>query len=122
MLQSIFMKGMAALLYETLEAANKFGATKILLESLYELMHEVPFPLLIRRLVVGTAVHARRRVHEMNEVLHMLSYSHCCAIMTTATRDMHQRLVDVGLPDKYRDGIAEDVGITEVVRELASCL
>ncbi|MBC7340394.1 MAG: NAD(P)-dependent oxidoreductase [Firmicutes bacterium] len=101
MIRSVYMKGLAMLLYESLEAAYRCGVTDTVVESIGETMYEVPFPQLVRRLVCGTAVHAKRRTAEMDEVLETLKALGSPSSMAAATRQSLDRLVQLGLPERY---------------------
>lgn len=83
LVRSVFMKGLAALVFESLDAAERIGATA-------EVRAQVASELgpdgdaLIQRLLDGTRQHAARREHEMRD-----------------TRDF---LVELGVPPRMTDG------------------
>lgn len=109
MIRSIYMKGIAALLYECLEAAQRAGVTAHVVDSITETMTEVPFPALVKRLVCGTAVHAKRRSKEMAEVLATLSSLESPAHMSEATHETLMQLIARGVPDAFASTPPKDV-------------
>jgi len=69
LLRSVFMKGMAAAATESLEAAEAAGCAEWLHD---DIAREIGAPLL-DRLVEGSRLHARRRVHEMEAACELLA-------------------------------------------------
>jgi len=69
LLRSVFMKGMAAAATESLEAAEAAGCADWLHD---DIAREIGAPLL-DRLVEGSRLHARRRVHEMEAACELLA-------------------------------------------------
>jgi hypothetical protein len=57
------MKGLAAAVFESLEAAKAAGDEDWLRREIVEVLNEP----LVERLVSGTVVHAGRRLHEMED-------------------------------------------------------
>lgn len=92
LIRSVFMKGLAALLLESLEAAQRKGVLDIVAADIAAWIDERPFSQIIKRFVCGTAVHAERRAHEMTQALEMLRSLGGSTRMTRATRAM---IVDV---------------------------
>ncbi len=111
MLRSVFMKGMAALLIEMLTAAYKFGSHETVVATIDETLTQNTPAELIHRLVAGTAIHATRRVHEMDEVIKTLSSVDVAPIMSIATKNTLQWVESMGLksvfngdmPEQYED-------------------
>lgn len=69
LLRSVFYKGLAAVIIESLEAASRLGYEDWLREQILTM---IPSEQTIDRLVTGSAVHAQRRVREMAVVSDML--------------------------------------------------
>ena len=63
LLRSVFMKGLAASVLESLEAARERGADEWLRREIADVVGEP----LLERLLAGTVAHARRRRDEMND-------------------------------------------------------
>lgn len=72
MFRSIFMKGLAALLWETLESSYKHGVLEHVLVSLNDSLAHQSIYDLANNLLPRTAIHAERRVVEMEEVMKTL--------------------------------------------------
>lgn len=65
--RSVFMKGLQALLVETLLFARKAGVEEIVLESISETMSKSSFKDTATRLVAADLIHAERRAHEVSD-------------------------------------------------------
>ncbi len=63
LVRSVFMKGLAASVFESLEAAKAGGAQDWLRQEIVDVLGEP----LVERLLSGTVTHAERRLHEMND-------------------------------------------------------
>jgi len=61
LIRSVFMKGLAAVIIEALEAAHRHGVLQETARGMAGYMDQHPFRDHIRRFVCGTAVHAERR-------------------------------------------------------------
>ncbi|KYH30678.1 NAD(P)-dependent oxidoreductase [Neomoorella mulderi] len=72
MLRSAFTKGLEALLLETMVAARKFNAEDVILNSIAETIDGAPFVKTVNRHICENAIHAKRRVHEMEDVAKVL--------------------------------------------------
>jgi 3-hydroxyisobutyrate dehydrogenase-like beta-hydroxyacid dehydrogenase len=107
LLRSVCMKGLAALLLESLEAAERYGITDALTADMARFIDGRPFQDLIKRWVCGTAVHAERRVHEMIEAATLLKSLGATSRMTKSTREMLQAIADMGLRERF-DGREPD--------------
>lgn len=67
LLRSIFMKGLAGLVFESTEAAQKAGADDWMRAEIASELGEKGVEL-VERLISGTRLHAERREHEMEDV------------------------------------------------------
>jgi 3-hydroxyisobutyrate dehydrogenase-like beta-hydroxyacid dehydrogenase len=101
LIRSVCMKGLAALLLESLEAAQRYGILDAVAVDIAGSIDERPFAQIIKRFVCGTAVHAERRVHEMTESLELLRSLGASTRMTRATRAMLLDVVKLGLPAHF---------------------
>ncbi|QJW45502.1 NAD(P)-dependent oxidoreductase [bacterium BFN5] len=85
MVRSIYMKGIAALGAEMLEAANILRVDRLVLDSISDTLNATPFEKTNNYLVVASAWHGARQVHEMEDVTKMLRDIGVAPIMTEAT-------------------------------------
>ncbi|HHY47970.1 MAG TPA: NAD(P)-dependent oxidoreductase [Firmicutes bacterium] len=85
--RSIFMKGIAAILIETLVASRRFQVESLIMDSIRETMEETSFANLVNRFVCGTAIHSDRRVHEMEDVIATLDSLGIDSGMSRATKE-----------------------------------
>jgi 3-hydroxyisobutyrate dehydrogenase-like beta-hydroxyacid dehydrogenase len=97
MCRSVFMKGLAAILFETLLAARKAGADARVLASIGVTIPGVDWAQFTKNLLVGTALHARRRAGEMHEVTATLRELDIVPVTTPATADSLQAMADMGM-------------------------
>lgn len=95
MIRSVFMKGVAALLFETCVAANKYDVLDLVMNSLSETVDNSNFDELTTRLLCGSAIHSGRRIHEMEDVIETLEQIDVQPIISTATRKV------LGWVDKF---------------------
>jgi 3-hydroxyisobutyrate dehydrogenase-like beta-hydroxyacid dehydrogenase len=101
LIRSVSMKGLAAVLIESLEAAQRHGILDAVFRSIATSMDERPFAHTIKRYVCGTAIHAERRVHEMSEALELLEALGSSSRMTRATRAKLLDVADLGLREHF---------------------
>jgi 3-hydroxyisobutyrate dehydrogenase-like beta-hydroxyacid dehydrogenase len=97
MLRSIFMKGLTALLLETLTAGRKAGVDSQIMESISGTLDSRPIAETAKLLVTRTAIAAERRVAEMGEVLDTLEEMGLDASSSRATKAKLQWLADFDL-------------------------
>ncbi len=101
LIRSVCMKGIAAVLLETLEAAQRHGLLEAVAADVAASIDERPFAQVIKRFVCGTAVHAERRVHEMDESLELLRSLGASTRMTRATRGRIRDIARMGLRERF---------------------
>ncbi|KPC98841.1 hypothetical protein LR69_02936 [Geobacillus sp. BCO2] len=94
MFRSIFMKGVSALLLETLHASRIYGVEETVLASLNESITAQPLQETADLLLPRTAIHAERRVAEMREVMATLGMLGIDATMSEAVAAKLQWLAD----------------------------
>lgn len=97
MLRSIFMKGLTALLLETLTAGRKAGVDKEIMASISGTLDSRPLAETAAMLITRTAIAAERRVAEMGEVLETLAELGLDSSASAATKAKLQALADLDL-------------------------
>ena len=98
LLRSVFMKGLAGVLMEAMRGAEVAGLSEWLWENLSSEIAEAD-EVLLRRLVVGTGPHAKRRLHEMEAAAELLSDLGVDPAMTRSTVANLQQVLQDGVPD-----------------------
>lgn len=93
LLRAVFMKGLAAVVLETLEAARASGAEEWVRAQIASELGD-DGDARISRIVAGTRRHAERREHEMRDALELLEQTGSPADITRATRAWLQRILD----------------------------
>jgi len=101
LLRSVCMKGLAALLLESLEGAHRYGITDVLVEDMARFIDGRPFEQVVKRFICGTAIHAGRRVHETSEAITLLRALGASTRMTRSTRAMLQEIAEMGLRERF---------------------
>ncbi|MCL4247915.1 MAG: NAD(P)-dependent oxidoreductase [Anaerolineae bacterium] len=91
LVRSIFYKGLAAVVMETLEAAQKVGLTAYAREQMLTILQNEP---MIDRFVNGSRKHARRRIHEMDAVIELLDSIDVKAHCSLAARQRLSELLE----------------------------
>jgi 3-hydroxyisobutyrate dehydrogenase-like beta-hydroxyacid dehydrogenase len=99
--RSIFMKGLPALLVEVLEAASVMKVDHLVLKSIAATMNACSFEETMNRLVTGSAIHAERRAHEMENVVEMLESIKVQPIMSKATHERLSWLAGKKIKEKF---------------------
>ena len=97
LLRSVFMKGLAGVMIEALQAADRAGLSEWLWDNLTTEIAEADASL-VYRLVSGTAPHARRRLHEMEASVQLLEELGVDVVMTRGTVENLRRVMKHGLP------------------------
>lgn len=103
LVRSVYMKGMASLAVEMLEAAAKLKVERLVLDSISATVNAAPFEDTLNWLIPATAIHAQRQAHEMTDVTAMLKEIGVAPTMTEATTKRLLWLVDKGLKEKFRE-------------------
>jgi 3-hydroxyisobutyrate dehydrogenase-like beta-hydroxyacid dehydrogenase len=101
LIRSVLMKGLAALLIETMEAARRRGIMDEVIADSSVTFNQIPFEKIIKRYVNGTAVHCGRRIHEMQECLELLHDMGSSDRGTRTTIAMLRDLVKFGMPEQF---------------------
>lgn len=85
MLKSVVMKGLPQLMFESFEAAEKYGVLNTLAESLGESINGKTVEKMANTFIARTMIHAERRSAEMRDVVGTLESLHVDASMSKAT-------------------------------------
>lgn len=101
LLRSIYMKGIAAVLVEVLEAAVSMNMDEFVLESLEETMDDSTFRDLVNQLITGTSIHSKRRADELKGSLEILENLNLNSILTSATKEKLEYISSLSLHDKF---------------------
>lgn len=101
LIRSVLMKGLAAILLETMEAARRRNILDEVIEDCSVTFNEIPFQKIIRRYIGGTAVHCERRIHEMKECMELLHSMDSSDRATRLTIAMLRDMVKMGMPEKF---------------------
>lgn len=101
MCRSIFMKGLVALLLETLTATHRYRVDQTVLASIAASMEKQPFLETVRLQVAKGVVNAGRMTHEMEAVIQTLADMNVPALMSRSTRDKLQWCHDLGLREHF---------------------
>lgn len=110
LLRAVFMKGITALLLETLEAAQRRGICDAVQAELIRWMDSMPFDQVIKRFVGSTAVHAGRRAHEMADTIELLRSLGASTRMTKATRAWFMEIDRLGLSARLGGRVPDSIG------------
>lgn len=97
LLRSVVVKGLAAVVVESMEAARAAGLAEATWENLVDQI-TVADERFLRRLVLGTGVHAERRMHEMEAAAAMLQDLGVDPVMTRSTVESLGHAIAYGVP------------------------
>lgn len=103
LVRSIFMKGIASLMVEMLQAADAYGVSDEVVTSIGKSMDNIPFTSHLDRLVTGSALHCTRRAAELKGSVAMLSEAKLSSEMTTAAKHRLEALEPYEFAKKYVD-------------------
>jgi 3-hydroxyisobutyrate dehydrogenase-like beta-hydroxyacid dehydrogenase len=94
----VVLKGLAALLIESTEAANRYGQAEWFWDHLAHQLGAID-ETLMQRLLEATAYHADRRIDEMNAARDLLTELGVRPTMTEAVIEQLRRLAAEGMPE-----------------------
>lgn len=103
LVRSIFMKGIASLMIEMLQAADAYGVSDEVVASVSKSMDNIPFTSHLDRLVTGSALHCVRRAAELKGSIAMLSEAELSPEMTVATKHRLEALENYEFAKQYVD-------------------
>ena len=98
LLRSVVMKGLPALIIESMRAAEQAGVSAETWENLMRQLDSIDEAFL-RRLLEGTDTHSERRLAEMEAATELLESLGTDPLMTRATTESLRRMPSEGLPD-----------------------
>lgn len=99
--RSVFTKGIEALLVETLMAAESLGVSETVLTSIEKTLASQRFPAAANRYVTGNAIHAGRRVHEVEDVIALLEAQGVEPLATRGTLERMRRSASSGAREHF---------------------
>lgn len=108
LIRSIYMKGIAGLLIETLESACTFGVEDQVISSLSNTMDSKSFIDTVNRLLTGTAIHAQRRKIELLGSIEMLEEAGLDADISRAAVKKHEKIADLKLRESMGGRVLQD--------------
>lgn len=120
MCRSVVIKGMEALLAESLLSARYYGVEDTVLESLQDLFPAQDWPSLARYMISRSLLHGRRRAEEMREVAKTVGEAGIDPWMSTACVERQQWAA------RYRNAVSHEqlTGMLDALlaaRENAAC-
>jgi len=101
MFRSIFMKGVAMLLLETIVSSHKYGVEDDVWTSIEETLMGSSTKR-INGWITRTVIHSERREHEMEEVVSLLQELNMDGTMSTATRKKMKWCTDLRLKEYFK--------------------
>lgn len=116
LVRSIYMKGIAGLMIEMLQAADAYGVTEEVVTSISKSMDNIPFTSHLDRLVTGSALHCTRRAAELKGSIAMLGEENLSAEMTTATKHRLEALEPYKFAEVYVD--RKPSGYQEIIEQI----
>lgn len=116
LIRSVFTKGLAALLIETLVYAKKLGYYDVVYTSILGTLEAEPTDL-VDRLITGTMVHSRRRLGELSGTREMLLHDGLHSKMVEATLEVIKKIDSLEIDQDRISG--SDTGATIEVLLLA---
>lgn len=116
LIRSIYMKGVAALMFEMLQAADAYQVCDELVTSIANSFDGISFKDHLNRLVTGTAIHASRRTAELKGSIQMLEEIDIDAAMTIAAKHRHELLEGFRFNEVY--ALTKPKGYQEIIERL----
>ena len=101
LVRSIFMKGIASLMIDMLQAADAYGVSDEVVASVAKSMDGIPFTSHLNRLVTGTALHCTRRAAELKGSVAMQEEAGLSPEMTLASKHIHESLEAYHFAEQY---------------------
>ena len=108
MFRSIVIKGLEALLLESMVAAAEYKVEERVLASLKETFPSLDWEKLSGYMIERVVSHGKRRASEMREVSETLTSIGLEPIMASATAARQQWLADLGVKEVFKDRKTED--------------
>lgn len=121
MFRSIFMKGIEALVIETLMACKTWGVADTVMGTITKSLDKQPFyPDYTNFLVTTDAIHAQRRAHEMDMVIQTMRDVGIDPVMTRSTAQFIHWMAGLGLREHFHGEVPDSwrTVIDEVFRRI----
>ena len=103
LVRSLCMKGMAAVVMETLEAAVTLGIADRVVPGICKTLEECTFEQTLDRLSVGTALHAARRTAELSGCMEMLRDAGIDSTVAEAASKKHDLIAKLNLKERFAE-------------------
>lgn len=117
LMRSVFMKGIAACMFEMLQGADSYNVRSEVISSISKSMDGIQFVDHLDRLVAGTAIHAERRAAELKGAEKMLAECGLDAMMSRATRGKHELISEYGFAQVFNEAGPHWNDIIEAMRD-----
>lgn len=105
--RSIFTKGVMALTIEAMRTAQHYGIEDIIADSIHSSLNK-DFDVLMARWLGSPVLHAKRRAHEMANVVDSMQAEGLPSIMSQATKAHLEWLDASGMKECFADGMPDD--------------
>jgi len=116
LVRSIFMKGIAALMIDMLQAADAYDVADEVIASIGKTMDGRTFAEHLDWLVTSTAIHCARRGAELKGSAALQEEAGLSSELTAASRHCHEALVKYGFSERYLEH--EPTGWKEIIEIL----
>lgn len=103
LIRSIFMKGLAGLMLEMLEASESYHVSDEVVTSIGKSLDGISFESHLNRLITGTAIHAKRRAAEIKGSIQLCGEAKIDCPMTVASYQKHELLASYDFPEKFSE-------------------
>jgi len=101
LIRSIFMKGIAGLMLEMLQASEYYQVSDQVVKSVGNSLDGIAFQSHLDRLITGTAIHAKRRAAEIKGSIQLCGEAGIECPMTLASKNKHDLLDSYNFPEKF---------------------
>lgn len=116
LVRSIFMKGIAVLMIDMLQAADAYGVADEVVASVGKSLDGIAFASHLDRLVTGTALHCTRRAAELKGSVAMQEEAGLNPEMTLAAKHGHEALAKYDFAARYVD--SKPAGWQEIIEAI----
>lgn len=99
--RSVFTKGLEALLVETMLAARRLDVDRRVLASLDHTLSQQSFTETANRYITSDAVHAARRVHELEDAMRLLESIGVRPLVTGGSLERLRHSMATGAPERF---------------------
>ncbi|MGP1348090.1 MAG: DUF1932 domain-containing protein [Stomatobaculum sp.] len=103
LVRSIYMKGLEALMVETMQAADAYDVSEVVINSLSTSLDKFRFVEHLNRLVTGAAIHCVRRGHELEGSMEMQKDAGLSSSMAQGARDKHTEMEKFKFAERFVD-------------------